>query len=234
MSEPYPDNDFLLRWLNGGLTEAERLEWEASEAYPRWEAMARSLKASALPPLDKDAAYARLLDARARRLQGSIRRLRVWRLAAAAAVVALILIGVGLYPREQSWAAAMAEQRSISLPDGSEAILNAATTLSYRNGWLRNSRKVKLDGEAFFSVTPGVPFTVRTGIGEVRVLGTQFNVLARGSRFEVACMEGSVLVRYGTQQDTLKPGQSLKKQGAQLEQQPVAKSLERPPWTHGV
>ncbi len=233
MNEPHPDNEFLLRWLNGGLSAEEQREWEASEAYPQWEAMSGILRRAALPPADKDAAYARLLEARRQRLRVRAQRMRVWRLAAAAAAVALFFLALGLFPRKQSWTTAVAEQRPVSLPDGSEAILNAATTLSYRSSWLRPARKLELEGEAYFSVLSGPPFTVNTPRGQVRVLGTRFNVLSRGERFEVACMEGSVLVRYAAQQDTLKPGQKVKKEGQKLERQQETSVQPSPPWTRG-
>lgn len=233
MSPSNPDNNFLLRWLNGELSEPERMEWEGSEAYPKWEAMSQSLRQAALPPMDKDAAYARLLDARAQRMRLRLRKLWVKRLTVAAAVLATLIVAAGLFPREQNWATAVAEQKAVSLPDGSQVLLNAATTLSYRSSWLRPARALKLEGEAYFSVKPGAPFTVNTAQGQVRVLGTRFNVLSREKRFEVYCLEGTVLTSTATQQDTLKPGQKVKKQGKQLERQPEITERESPPWANG-
>lgn len=63
------------------------------------------------------------------------------------------------------------------LPDSTEVWLNAASSISYSQGFGIRERKVNLVGEAFFSVTknPSKPFTVITEDGSVKVLGTKFN-----------------------------------------------------------
>jgi transmembrane sensor len=85
-------------------------------------------------------------------------------------------------------AAGPGESVAVVLPDGSAVELNAGSSLSYTRGfaWLpglsRGMRSVSLQGEAFFDVRPGVrPFRVEAGPADVRVLGTRFNVRARGS-----------------------------------------------------
>jgi len=87
------------------------------------------------------------------------------------------------------------EVASTILPDGSELNLNADTKVEYRKyGWL-SDRVVTLSGEAFFKVKSGNSFTVLAGIDrKVTVTGTEFNVNARESLFEVKCYKGSVLV----------------------------------------
>lgn len=77
------------------------------------------------------------------------------------------------------------------LPDLSRVNLNAHSALSYEATW---NRTITLSGEAFFEVTKGSVFNVKTNLGEVQVLGTSFNVLARDSIFEVACKTGKVKV----------------------------------------
>lgn len=70
-------------------------------------------------------------------------------------------------------------QRSfLKLPDGTSVWLNSATKLTYPATFSRNSREVKLDGEAFFDVTrmEHRPFNVDIGDIRVKVLGTEFNV----------------------------------------------------------
>lgn len=82
------------------------------------------------------------------------------------------------------------------LPDGSKVILNANSTLTYKDYWAANTaRKVHLKGEAFFEVkkkSSKEPFKVRTDKGTIQVLGTSFNVKQRATTFEVALLEGSV------------------------------------------
>ena len=77
--------------------------------------------------------------------------------------------------------------RVVTLPDGSAVTLNANTTLSYMKNFRGSSRNVKLSGEAFFEVTPDKsrPFVIQAGEATIRVVGTSFNVDARGSSSEV-------------------------------------------------
>lgn len=83
---------------------------------------------------------------------------------------------------------------SIQLPDGSEVELNAYTHLNYHPYWWFISRKVELDGEAFFQVEKGKKFRVVSSHATTEVLGTTFNVFARGEDYMVTCHTGKVRV----------------------------------------
>ena len=96
----------------------------------------------------------------------------------------------------------------ITLPDGSKAWLNAASSIRFPASFsgLVN-RKVVLDGEAYFEVSKNKkqPFVVQTKNQDVTVLGTHFNVSAYEDEHTVktTLLEGSVNVN-GT---ILKPDQ---------------------------
>jgi ferric-dicitrate binding protein FerR (iron transport regulator) len=81
---------------------------------------------------------------------------------------------------------------SQQLPDGSTVELNASTHLSYHPYWWFISREVKLEGEAFFQVEKGKKFKVQSSLATTEVLGTTFNVFARGEDYVVTCHTGSV------------------------------------------
>jgi transmembrane sensor len=83
---------------------------------------------------------------------------------------------------------------SVELPDGSEVELNAYTHIDYHPYWWFISRKVNLDGEAFFDVEKGKRFRVISSNATTEVLGTTFNVFARGEDYMVTCHTGSVKV----------------------------------------
>ena len=85
------------------------------------------------------------------------------------------------------------ESKTINLPDGSVADLNAGSELSYLSEW---DRTLTLKGEAFFEVTKGDKFTIETENGQVQVLGTSFNVSDRGNVFAVSCKTGKVKVDF--------------------------------------
>lgn len=88
-----------------------------------------------------------------------------------------------------------AQQRDISLPDGSEISLAPHTRA--RIVMYRDRREVQLDkGEMRFRVARDMdrPFTVSTAWGHVRVLGTVFSVSARAGQMRVEVAEGRVAV----------------------------------------
>jgi ferric-dicitrate binding protein FerR (iron transport regulator) len=123
---------------------------------------------------------------------------------AAALVLLLVSLPFALYFAGKSTVEAGKASR-IGLPDGSDVTLTPGSQLSFnRYTWWAN-RMVELDGEARFDVSTGERFTVRTNLGKVEVLGTQFTVRDDGESFFVHCREGSV--RTGS--TTLGPGEYI-------------------------
>jgi transmembrane sensor len=69
----------------------------------------------------------------------------------------------------------------LTLPDGTQAWLNAASSITYPTAFTEKERKVTITGEVYFEVTHNAkkPFLVAIPNGaEVQVLGTHFNVNA--------------------------------------------------------
>jgi ferric-dicitrate binding protein FerR (iron transport regulator) len=66
----------------------------------------------------------------------------------------------------------------VVLPDGSKAWINSGSVLKYRNSFNAKVREVDLEGEAYFEVTkdPSRMFRVNTGIIDVEVYGTAFDI----------------------------------------------------------
>jgi transmembrane sensor len=83
---------------------------------------------------------------------------------------------------------------AIVLPDGSNVEMNAYTRISYHPYWWFISREVKLEGEAFFQVEKGKRFRVASSNAITEVMGTTFNIFARGEDYIVTCHTGSVKV----------------------------------------
>ena len=69
-------------------------------------------------------------------------------------------------------------QYHIILPDGSEAWLNAASTIKYPLQFGKEQRSIETTGEVYLEVKSDKtkPFIVHTGEQRIRVLGTAFNV----------------------------------------------------------
>lgn len=70
------------------------------------------------------------------------------------------------------------EKKELTLPDGSQIVLNACSQLQYPTEFAGNTREVHLNGEAYFKIKPNPqkPFQVQTDDFQVEVLGTEFNV----------------------------------------------------------
>jgi ferric-dicitrate binding protein FerR (iron transport regulator) len=110
-------------------------------------------------------------------------------------IAAVLVIGIGLFfasvPMQTTTELTQNKmQKTFLLPDDSEVTLNSASQIEYKKWNWTDHRELQLEGEAFFKVTKGQTFDVLTRLGKVTVVGTQFNVKARGDRFEVICFEG--------------------------------------------
>ena len=102
---------------------------------------------------------------------------------------------------------------SIVLSDGTKVFLNAASALKYPVAFTGNERRVEITGEAYFEVAKNTrqPFIVQTGMTEVTVLGTHFNVNAYDDEEvkKVTLIEGSVKVSSTSGNVVIKPGQQI-------------------------
>ncbi|WP_184717648.1 FecR domain-containing protein [Caulobacter sp.] len=139
---------------------------------------------------------------------------------AAAACVAMAL-GVVLTPWRRATEApapvqhviyeATGQQRLLTLPDGSKAVLAAggALDLAYA-GDARRARLIR--GRAYFDVAHdgSRPFVVEAGGRLITVLGTRFDVASDAEGLSVTLLEGSVRVAApGGDPVVLRPGQAL-------------------------
>ncbi|WP_349316248.1 FecR family protein [Chitinophaga sp. MM2321] len=101
-------------------------------------------------------------------------------------------------------------QYKLTLPDGTNVLLNAASSITYPTSFQGNARAVSITGEAYFEVTrdPSKPFTVKTYKDEIVVLGTSFNVNSYTDEPDVktSLLEGSVHVN----NIVLKPGEACR------------------------
>ncbi|WP_295938679.1 FecR domain-containing protein [uncultured Alistipes sp.] len=124
----------------------------------------------------------------------------------AAAVVVLAAVSAGSVKiadlirtsPEQTISVPAGQRLDLTLADGTKVCLNGRSSLTYPTSFSRRERHVKLDGQAFFEVTPdkSTPFVVSTQKGTIEVLGTRFDVIdfAGQEAFETALMDGKVKV----------------------------------------
>lgn len=222
--EKFSDETLLARWISGELEDVEEGALRSRSDFGDYERIIAAMDKVSLPAYDVHQELGRLKAKLATSGQpdrretsasssptgkGPVRRLYPW--IAAAAVVGLLLTAWFLFPSQtQQYVSQAGAREFVELPEGSTVRLNAASELSFQNP--EGQRRVALDGEAFFDVEKAEePFTVRTSLGTVMVLGTAFNVYARAGTMEVGCTEGRVSVVFEGVPETylLTPGKSV-------------------------
>lgn len=203
-------------------TRAQRIacdEWRRSdpahdEAYLAIEAVWQATEAPGQRLAEKEAdGLAVYLSAmnRVKHRQGMKRRV------IAVSAFCALLLALGVWFEHPYWvqdltAAHVTPKKArsgIALADGSHVLLDADSALSIEI--TAQARRVRLlRGAAFFDVVPStIPFIVATQAGDVRVLGTQFDVRLQDEGGVVTLARGSVAVTAvgETTPTMLKPGQ---------------------------
>lgn len=105
------------------------------------------------------------------------------------------------------------DKATVVLPDGTDVILNSASSLSYLGDFGKDERRVQLEGEGYFSVAHDArrTFIVQVGEVEVQVLGTVFDVSAYSDDRDVTVvlLEGKVGISTPSSSLTMKPGEKM-------------------------
>lgn len=99
-----------------------------------------------------------------------------------------------------------------TLPDGSVISLNKNSMVEYPEVFSDSIRSVKMEGEVFFNIAKNSakPFIISTQTGDIKVVGTSFNVKNRKGSTEVIVETGIVEVSYNRQKVELTPGKQVK------------------------
>lgn len=142
------------------------------------------------------------------------RRKFLYRIAASIALVvasgaALFLLLTKNADPANIMAATEANTKRVQLSDRSQITLYHETTLSYPEKFDDKLREVELlEGEAYFSISPNKekPFIVHTSLGDIRVVGTAFNVTIKDGQMEVGVNEGTVMVMTANDSRTIDAG----------------------------
>src|SRR6266545_772268 len=181
---PEPDEHILAlleRYLAGSASSAEAATvraWLASDpAHPtilEELRLIRRIAAVRAPSSSVDAAWARAVAVLVPR-----RRPRLATLAAAAAVLAVVAVGVARATAWREFATPAGHRAVVHLGDGTQVSLAPASRLRYRAGYGAFHRDVQLEGAAHFVVAPAARrFRVHTRGVIVEDLGTVFAVKA--------------------------------------------------------
>ncbi|MDZ3995487.1 FecR family protein [Pseudomonas sp. Teo4] len=186
------DGAAFKRWLLAD--PAHRLAY--ADAQAAWELSAAP---AARLAEEERASLQQYLDAMAAAPRKGRWRQRVAALATAACLVLAVGIAGGWHPGYwlqdlQADYSSAGEVRQVSLADQSQVLLDAGSAIAV--DFQHGERRVRLlRGAAFFQVThTGEPFLVEAAGGEVRVLGTQFEVREQGDGAQVTVRSGRVAV----------------------------------------
>jgi ferric-dicitrate binding protein FerR (iron transport regulator) len=188
-------DQYIEKWLNGTLTEEERVKFEKTKYFGELRRLNNSIQKFKAPDYDIEAELNRLNNKKEKR--GKQIKIN-WQktLLRVAAMLTIVVGGYLIFSFYQpaTIETSIAESKEVLLPDSSIVILNSVSKITYNKRTWESNRNLELTGEAFFKVKKGSKFNVNTSSGTVSVLGTQFNVKQRKDFFEVVCYEGLVSV----------------------------------------
>jgi transmembrane sensor len=227
MSDFMLDEDFLL-WVKQPDAARDAFWNELVQAYPHQQAtISDARKLAAALTVQKETAnettknriWNAVTNSRSRVV--TMKRALGWM---AAAAVILIVGSVVLFQyldaKETLIKTAYGQKRAITLPDGSQVVLNANSQIKYTPHPKKNvPREVWINGEAWFNVvhinkngTPVQPaerFIVHLPTMNVEVLGTTFTINTRRNQEQVVLQTGSVKVEVRSKPSPvyLKPGE---------------------------
>lgn len=197
------------KWLNEEMNEEELAAFQASDDYELYEKI--KIYSSQLEVADfNEEKIIQKIISRKKTKTRQITLYTIW----FSKIAAILIIVLGLFYSVEKISIVNqitdnGEKRTFLLPDHSEVVLNSGSEVNYKKWNWNTNRELKLNGEAYFVVTKGKKFKVKTKLGIVTVLGTHFNVKTKKNQFNVTCFEGRVKVNYQKAQLILTSGQSV-------------------------
>jgi ferric-dicitrate binding protein FerR (iron transport regulator) len=223
------DDTLLAKWLNKGLTESEKMQFESSEAFSDYNRIVKASENLIMPDFDKEKLFKNIQNKTTGK-QKVKRFIPYWAYTAAASIA--VIFGLFYFLNlATTFSTGFGEQLAISLPDGSEVILNAKSTLEYNEKNWQKERITYLSGEAYFKVKKGSSFKVISKDGEVKVLGTKFNIKANKGFYQVICYEGKVQVTNQKEKAILTKGLAYRKSSNKVENFNLVETT--PSWIEG-
>lgn len=204
------NNYFLAKWLNNELSDNDLKEYLSVKEIHTYKKIIAATENLEAPDINSEELLEKFIIAKTNK--PIVKKLSfTYYLYRVAAVFVIFFASYHLLSNKStSYATTFAEKINVELPDNSNVQLNAGSEIDYKSKNWNKQRELNLQGEAFFKVSKGSTFDVKTKFGVVSVLGTQFNVVVRDQYFEVHCYEGTVSVNFQKQTNKLIAGSSFK------------------------
>lgn len=195
------NDTFLARWIAGEATPKEVAAFKNHSDYKLYKKIKNATNSLSFTEFDEEAAFKEL---KTKLVTKKTKTISLFTWVGSIAACAVITIGVLFFNTDKTtYSSTIAQQNEVSLPDGSIMVLNATAEAKIDTKSWNDNRVVFLEGEAFFKVKKGAKFTVKTSLGMVEVLGTEFTVNTVNKDFiNVKCFEGTVKV-ITTEQETI-------------------------------
>ncbi|MBL0013424.1 MAG: FecR domain-containing protein [Flavobacterium sp.] len=226
------DFPFLSDWISGKISDSQLRELVSEEDFLAYKKLSSAINTMQLVSPNLEASYASIKNKIRSKQRDS--KVKVMRWNQYVAIAAVLVLFFGLYQVFQYSNACQTEygkNATLNLSDASRVTLNAKSKVSYSN-FFEFHRNIRLEGEAYFEVAKGKAFTVLTSEGEVRVLGTKFNVIAYPDFFEICCFEGKVQVCTKTSTSVITKGMALRFYDNKVEKWLFSKE-QKPQWISG-
>ncbi|MCH8535854.1 MAG: FecR family protein [Flavobacteriaceae bacterium] len=203
-------DEMLKKYISNELSEAEINQFKQTTAYKEYMALLDYAPAFKSPQFNAKVNFTKIQQQVNKR---KINRGKIVSIGVISTIAALLVFGVFVladyFTHSEHYHTAIAGQTELTLPDDSNVVLSANSSLLLDNKTWLNNRSLKLKGEAFFEVQKGKVFVVNTRMGNVSVLGTDFNVKHRNKLFEVSCFSGKVQVDTGGQSYIIEAGERI-------------------------
>lgn len=204
------ENNFLAKWLANEISETELKKYLSEDEVRTYKKIVSHSNKLEVPVFNAEEALKKL---NLKNSKTKVRRLNFSKFIYKVAAIIIVVVVSSYYfigNRSQNYTTSFAQKITFNLPDKSIVNLNADSEIKYKIRNWKNNRNLSLKGEAYFKVSKGSKFTVKTALGNVTVLGTQFNVVARNNYFEVICYEGLVSATYKNNIIKIPAGSSFK------------------------
>ncbi|GEM_PF-726548 len=210
MEDKFLNELFISKWLQDGLTEIEKNEFnewlqvhnEHRKLFEEFRLIWDQAGQISFPTHNKQIVWEKIRSKISQTasgkpypfISGSLQLLQ-WAIPAAATI--LIIIGLYYFLQKDTLTveALNGKVTHVILPDSSEVILNAGSQMEYPTSGWEETRNVKLMGEAYFKIRKAqTSFIVISDDVSIEVLGTEFNVKTRNDKTEIVCTKGKVKV----------------------------------------
>ncbi|MTI40348.1 FecR family protein [Fulvivirga lutimaris] len=214
MEELNKDNDLLIRWINGDLSDEKLAAFEQSDDFLKYKAIITEVDQWQVAPLDLEKSFEELEK---KKLTGKKAKVIPWynqpmvRWAAVFAFLATAIVYFVVKSNETTtYETTFGESKEVVLPDNSKVTLGPNSSIAFkRKSWGKKRRDIRQKGTAYYEVEKGTPFTVDFDQSKLTVLGTSFEIISSPQFSAVSCYDGKVLVNANDNEVTLTKGMGV-------------------------